>query len=177
MEWLGGAALVVVIGALASIVVHTLRVGIAPMPSSSRAVEAVLQLVPSQTTGEVLELGAGFGTLVFALARHAPGATVVACESSPLPFAVMWVRQKLSRGAANVRLHFGDFATVPLGEAKVVVCYLWPGAMTLLGARFEAELTPGALIVSNTFGLRGWAAEREITLSDVYRTRVYRYVR
>lgn len=177
MEWLTAGALVAVVGALASIVVHSLRVGISPMPSSRRAVDAMLELVPAQTTGEVLELGAGWGTVAFAVARHAPGATVVACESSPVPFATMWVRQKVTRGPANLSLRFGDFSKVPLAKAKVVVCYLWPESMTVLAGRFEAELPVGAIIVSNTFGLRGWVAEREVTLGDVYRSRVYRYVR
>ncbi len=175
MTWLGATVLVAVVGALASIVVHTLKVGISPMPSSRRAVAAVLELVPAQTTGTVLELGAGWGTLAFALARHAPGATVMAYESSPVPFAVLWLRQRVVR-APNLRLCFGDFSSAPLVTTKVVVCYLWPGAMTEL-AESLAALPFGALIVSNTFGMRGWVPEREVVLNDVYRTRVSRYVR
>lgn len=176
MEWLGAAVLAALVLALVSIVVHSLRVGISPMPSSARAIDAMLSLIPPQTTGQILELGAGWGSVAVRLARHAPSAQVVAWESSWVPFAVAWLRVRMLR-RGNLELHFGDFAAAPLTSATVVVCYLWPGAMSALSERFERELPVGASIVSNTFGLRGWAAQNEVELGDLYRTRVYRYVR
>lgn len=176
MEWLGAAVLTVLVVCLGSLVVHSLKVGIAPMPSSRRAVAAVLQLVPPETEGLVLELGAGWGGLALALAAHAPAARVVAWESSWVPFVVMWARQRVLR-RPNLELRLGDFKRQPLAEAGCVVCYLWPGAMTQLAERFRNELSVGAKIVTNTFALRGWVAERELQLRDLYRTRVYRYVR
>ncbi len=176
MQWLAPALLAALVFALASIVVHSLRVGISPMPSSARAIDAMLSLIPPQTTGQILELGAGWGALAVRLSRHAPAAKVVAWESSWVPFAVLWLRARVLR-VANLELRFGDFAAQPLKDATVVVCYLWPGAMASLSERFRAELPVGASIVSNTFGLRGWAAATEVQLGDLYRTRVYRYVR
>jgi precorrin-6B methylase 2 len=172
------AALVLVgaIAALVSIVVQSLRLGISPMPSSRKAREAVLRLVPLDTTGLVFELGAGWGGLAVALARQVPGARVIACEGSPVPFAVMWLRARLLR-VPNLELRFGDFATCSLHEASVVVCYLWPGAMKQLEQRFLTELRVGARIVSNTFALRGWHPETTMVLDDVYRTHIYLYLR
>lgn len=176
MEWLAASVLGLVVLALGSIVFHSLKVGISPMPSSAAAVKAVCALVPPETSGEIVELGAGWGTLAFALARHAPRAQVVACESSPVPFAVLWLRHQLLR-RENLRLRFGNFESYSLTRAAVVICYLWPGAMAALSQRFRSELSPGAHIVSNTFGLRGWQSETEVQLHDLYRTRIYRYVR
>ncbi len=176
MEWFAAVPLALLIIALGSIVVQTLRVGISPMPSSRAAVTAMLSLVPADASGEILELGAGWGSLALALAQHAPAARIIAWESSPAPYAVLWLRARLSRHK-NLEVHFGDFARQSLTKAAHVVCYLWPGAMAVLGERFRRELQPGARVVSNTFGLRGWSPEAQLELDDVYRTRIYRYVR
>jgi len=158
------------------IVVQTQRLGISPMPSSGRAKKAMLALVSPELDGLVLELGAGWGGLALALAAHAPRARVVAWEASWVPFAVMWVRQWVVH-RPNLELRCGDFERQPLTEARCVVCYLWPGAMTRLSERFRDELCVGAHIISNTFALRGWVAESQVQLDDLYRARVYRYVR
>lgn len=173
------AALAVVVLATASIVLHTLRVGISPMPSSPAARAAVLELVASHLAGRaapvIAELGAGWGTLALALARQHPQARVVAYESSPVPWLWCRLRRALC-GAANLELRRRDFFAAPLGEVDVVVCYLFTGAMERLAPKLRAELRDGAAVVSNTFGLRGWTAEATRTLHDVYRTPVYRYV-
>lgn len=175
-QWLGAGVVGLLFAALGSIVWHSLRLGISPMPSSRKALRAMLSLVPESTTGPIAELGAGWGTLAFALSHHAKHAQVTAYERSPVPYAVMWLRQAVFR-RPNLTLYYGDFAAAPLSEYAVVLCYLWPGAMTKVALRFERELRPGAVLVSNTFGLRGREAERALQLDDVYRTYIYRYVR
>ena len=68
-----------------------------------------------------------------------------------------------------------DFRRVSLREASVVVCYLFPGAMSLLHDKFNEELRPGAVVISNTFSLPGWSPEKVVTLPDAYGTPVYLY--
>lgn len=179
------AALWVVLAAVAaamfSIVAYTLLLGIGPMPSSRAARAVVLELVRESVQGradcELHELGAGWGTLAFALGRAFPSARVVAWERSPVPWLFCAVRRRLTR-APNVELRRADFFAASLERADVVVCYLFTGAMERLGPKLERELRrPGAVVVSNTFGVRGWTAETTRTLEDLYRTKVYRYVR
>lgn len=146
------------------------------MPSSRRALRAMLELVPGNTTGEIHELGSGWGTLAFALARRCPGATAVATERAWIPYAFLWIRQKLTP-RPNLRLVFGDIHRAPLGQARGVVCYLFPAAMAQLAPRLQAELPPGAWILSNTFALPGWTPESVHVLPDLYRTRIYVYRR
>ncbi len=47
--------------------------------------------------------------------------------------------------------------------------------MTSLKTKFEEELKPNTLIVSNTFRLAGWEPEEVITLNDIHQTPIYRY--
>jgi hypothetical protein len=171
-------ALAVVLGtvaALASVVWSTLRLGISPMPTSRRARRALLSLVPPDVQGEVHELGAGWGGLALALAEACPRAQVIAWEASWVPWLVFRLRLVL-RPPSNLELRRRDFFEADLSRAGLVVCYLWTGAMTRLSRKFDAELSPGAVVLSHTFGLRGWSAETTRSVDDLYRTPVYRYL-
>lgn len=159
-----------------SIVWSTLRLGISPMPTSPRVLKTVLSVIPSSLSGEVTELGAGWGTLAWAVASTFPQCRVTAWEASPVPFAFCWVRSKVQR-RANLMLRFGDFRDAQLASSQLVLAYLWTGAMTQLGPRFDAELQMGTIVVTHTFAWRGREAEVTVNADDVYRTPVYRYRR
>ncbi len=164
----------VLLAGVASIVLHTLRTGISPMPTAPKVRRQLLSLVPPELEGTVLELGSGWGTLAFALADRCPRAQVVAFELSPLPYAFSRLRQRLAP-RPNLRLVRADFLRAPFSGASLVVCYLFPGAMTRLAPKLLAELPPGARILSSTFALRGWKPLRTLTVDDLYRTPVYLY--
>lgn len=172
-EWL---VLAIAVLALVSIVWSTLRFGISPMPSSRAVTKALLTLLSPTQDGAVHELGAGWGTLAFAIARHCPRARVIAHEGSLFPFAFCWLRSKLTP-RANLELRFGDFMKADLSQAAGVVTYLWTGGMQALAPKFEAELKPGAFVLSHTFEWRGRTAVETHTAADLYRTKLFRYVR
>lgn len=78
-------------------------------------------------------------------------------------------------GARRPRFVRKDLFDADLSEMKWVFCYLHGGAMKRLSVRLE-QLSPGAVMVTNTFRLPGWKPEKVVTLSDLYSTRIYRYV-
>jgi hypothetical protein len=166
--------LALLLGGMLSIVVHTLRTGISPMPTSGKVRRQLLTLVPADLEGPLLELGSGWGTLAFALADHCPRARVVAFELSPLPYAFSWLRQRLAP-RPNLQLVRQDFLRASFSGASAVVCYLFPGAMTRLAPKLAGELAPGTLVFSHTFALRGWKPLRTRVVDDLYRTPVYVY--
>ncbi len=174
-EWLGLGLLAVVTLGAASILVTTLTHGSGPVPTQPQVVDAVGRLL-GEVTGELHELGAGWGNLAFALARRFPAARVVAWEVSPVPFAFCWLRQRLL-GPANLEARLGNFLERPLGSASAVTCYLHRDAMAQLAVKLRAELQPGAVVVTNTFALPGWEPEATETLRDLFATRVMRYRR
>jgi len=165
---------ILLLGAMLSIVFHTLRTGISPMPSSAKARHQLLSLVPPDLEGPILELGAGWGTLAFALADHCPRAQVLAFELSPLPYAFCRLRQRLAP-RRNLRFAREDFFRASFSGASAVVCYLFPGAMSRLAPKLTDELAPGTRILSHTFALRGWTPSRTLVAGDLYRTPVYLY--
>ena len=157
----------VLIATLVSIVWYTVKLGISPMPSSLKARRAVQELLPD-VRGPVYELGAGWGSLLGIMGRYTD---VRVYELSPVPFAVAWLR-----AAKNVKVVRRDFFEVDLGDAKLVVCYLYPGAMVKLREKFERELND-CWVISNTFAVPGWKPVKVIVLDDWYKTRVYLYKR
>ena len=143
------------------------------MPTSDKVRREVLALIPEELEGEVHELGAGWGTLAWPVAARCPQARVIAWEASLLPYLFCRLR-RLMQPRPNLTLRLGDFHRAKLRQAKVVICYLWTGAMTRLAPKFEAELSKGALVISHTFAWRGRTPEETRITSDLYRT-PYRY--
>ena len=161
--------------AMVSILVGVLRTGISPMPSSRRAAQQVLQFVVPPRPGSIYELGAAWGSLAIPLARAFPDRRVIAYELSTIPWLFLVLRVRAS-GLKNVEVLRRDFFRDDLGKAAVVVCYLYPGSMVRLGTKLRSELTPGTVVVSNTFALPGWVPEQISQLKDLYRTKIYRFI-
>ena len=143
------------------------------MPTSRKVKKALFTLLPP-VQGKIYELGSGWGHLIFPLASRFPKASIHAYEGSPLPWLVSKGVQKVVR-KPNLTLHRKDFFDVSLQDANLVVCYLFPGAMSRLKEKFERELKPGALIVSNTFAIPGWEPEKVIQADDLWKSNVYLY--
>lgn len=161
----------------ASLIASTLHYGISPMPTSPKVRRAMLSLVSAEFTGELHELGAGWGGLALALARHCPAARVVAWENAPVPAIVLWLRAK--QGALpNLEVRLADFRNANLRGASGIVCYLFTGGMRWLAETLKTQ-RPGTelLIVTNTFALHGWPEDKVVTVDDLYRSRVIRYRR
>ncbi len=145
------------------------------MPTSGTVRRILLQWVPRELQGEVHEFGAGWGTLAFALADRCPQAHIIAWEVSPVPYVWCVVRHALHR-RANLEFRRRDFYTADLQRARVVVCYLFTGAMAKLQGKFAAELPTSSEVLSHTFAMRGWTPEETKMVDDWHRTRLYRYV-
>jgi hypothetical protein len=169
LEWI---ALALVFLAGASLVYFTLRTGISPMPSNRLQREAILAAA-GETDGPIYELGAGWGSLAFALAERFPNAQVIAFEVSWVPYLAMRVRQ-LVRPRKNLTLRCADFLRAPLNDGRLFVCYLFRKGMKKLKTKLERE-APGARLVAHTFSVHGWTPESEQTLTDIYRTPVFVY--
>ena len=167
-------SLVTVLVAFALLLVTTIRTSISPVPTTPRVAAAMLDLVSDLPPGGIYELGAGWGNLARTLARRFPERRVVGYELSPLPLAVARAWLAL-RPRPNLTFRKVDFFKVPLDDAALVCCYLYPGAMRRLAPKLERELAPGALVVSNSFVVPGWEPAATRRADDQYGTTVYLY--
>ena len=175
-ELIGSVLLLICVAAAGvSIVWYTVRNDISPMPTSPKVKRVLLDALEQRTVrGRIFELGSGWGTLAFALARRFPRCDVLAFENSPVPYMVSRWRQALFP-RPNLSLRRTDFLRFSLSDADAVVCYLYPGGMARLREPFERELRPGTLVISNTFAVPGWTPEQVVQAADLYRTKVFVY--
>jgi hypothetical protein len=60
-------------------------------------------------------------------------------------------------------------------DAKLILCYLYPGGMRKLKPKLEQELRPGTLIISNTFSIPGWEPVQVLPAEDFFHSAVYVY--
>ena len=167
-------SLALVLTVFVLLLAYSVRTGISPVPTTPRVAEALLALVPEIPPGTVYELGSGWGNLALALARRFPDRPVVAYELSPLPWLAsrLWLRLF---PRPNLTLRRADFFEAPLGQAALVVCYLYPGAMGRLAPKLERELAAGTLVLSNCFAVPGWLPEAVRRAHDQYETEVFLY--
>jgi len=145
-----------------SIVGYSLHYGISPMPSSKKCCRVMVGLAE----GRVAELGAGFGGVSCALKKK--GCQLESFEISFLPYWICRLR--------GVRAKRKDFFDADLSSFDTIICYLYPGAMEKLRLKFERELKPGTLVITNTFAVPGWKPTKVFTIDDLYRSRVISYL-
>jgi hypothetical protein len=154
---------------------YTLRLGISPMPSSGNAGRAIERIARAgRPCSIVYELGSGWGGLARRLARSLSASHVRGFELSSIPYGWSSLVNRLRRHA-NLEISRADFFGASLHDADIVVCYLYTGAMARLKEKFECELRPGTMVISNTFAVPGWAPAEVVRLNDWYRTPVYVY--
>jgi hypothetical protein len=165
--------LVTVLLATMSIVAFSVSNGISPMPSSRKALAAILQMIKETGPGgSIVDLGSGWGTLCFAVAHAFPDKEVYGYENSPVPYMYCLSINLLLR-RKNLRFFCRNFHTAALHETGLVYCYLYSGAMEKLTLKFEQELRPGTVVISNTFAVPLWKPQRVAILKDMYRTKIY----
>ncbi|WP_231638621.1 class I SAM-dependent methyltransferase [Paenibacillus sp. JCM 10914] len=146
------------------------------MPSSAvvrRAVLSELRRIP--LPGLIVEAGSGWGTLALQLATYNKAWRIVGIENSWIPLWVSKLSASLKRTAADLDFQHGDIYQYQYDQADVVICYLYPGAMTRLSTIMRVQLKPGAYLISVCFAMPGWEPERVVTCGDLYRTKLYIY--
>lgn len=166
--------LFVLMGMLISIVIWSIRNGIAPMPSSPKAIRAILSLLPENLEGKIVELGSGWGTLAIAVAKRKSQNQVIGYESSPIPYGFSKILCFFSQ-ASNLQIFKEDFYNIYLKDSQLIICYLYPDAMRRLKTKFNQELNPNTFIISNTFAIPGWQPIQIVEVKDIYSTRIYIY--
>jgi methyltransferase family protein len=136
-------------------------------------VEAMLQLAELRQGDVVYDLGCGDGRIVIAAVRR-PGVRAVCVELDP--GRLRWARDAADQAGVSSLIRFiqGDLFEVPIQEATVVTLYLMRPANLRLRPRLLRELRPGARVVSSTFDMGNWEAERTQQVGTPART-IYRW--
>lgn len=165
-----------VVFAGASIIWSSLRLGISPMPSSRKARRAMLELMgeTQAETGQIVELGSGWGNLLIALAQAYPQREVVGYELSFIPWLTSVIFKRLL-GLHNLQVHRKNFLQADLTHAEVVVCYLFPQVMQALEYKLTNQVGQTRYLISNNFALPSHTPIKTLKINDFYRSPIYLY--
>jgi len=123
-------------------------------------VDGMLRLAGVRAGDVVYDLGCGDGRIVIAAVRK-PGVRAVCVELDPQ--RLRWARDAAEEAGASALIRFvqGDLFEVPIEDATVVTLYLMRPANLRLRPRLLKELRPGTRVVSQTFDMGNWEADRE----------------
>jgi SAM-dependent methyltransferase len=130
------------------------------VPSTPDAVRDMLKLAEVKKGDVLYDLGCGDGRIVIAAAKTY-GVRGVGIDINPVRIAEARENAK-KEGVENlVRFEENDLFEAKFGEATVVTLFLLPQVNLKLKPRLLEQLKPGTRIVSNTFDMGDWSAEKE----------------
>jgi SAM-dependent methyltransferase len=133
------------------------------VPSSEEAVDAMLKLADVKRTDIVYDLGCGDGRIVVA-AASTYGARAVGIDIDPERIAQAKENAKRAGVENLVRFEENDLFQADIHEASVVTLFLLSSVNRRLEPKLRRELRPGSRIVSNTFRMGDWKADKEFTV-------------
>ena len=139
------------------------------VPTTPQAVTAMLKLADVKNTDIVYDLGCGDGRIVVDAAKTF-GAHAVGIDIDPV--RIKEARENARHaGVENlVRFEENDLFRADIHEATVVTLFLLSSVNLRLRTKLLQDLRPGARIVSNTFTMGDWKADKEITVGDEFGT-------
>ena len=147
--------------------------GDVPLFLSSHAVNDALKATVDQAQAQhFIDLGAGIGSVTFALAAHRPEMHVEAWERAPIPWLLANWRSRHQPNCKVIRKSFWD---CDLSLYDIAFAFLSPAPMPQLGEKVLREMRPGSLLISSTFPVPGWEPESTLILKDAMKTTLYCY--
>lgn len=139
--------------------------------SNRKTAEAVAALLPA-APAQVLDIGAGTGSLLRPLARSRPDCRFTGIELAPAPWLI---GRALAAGQGNLELHRGDFFAHDWSHYDVVYAFLSPVPMTQVWHKARSEMRAGSILVSNSFAVPGRVADEVLEVDDRRHTRLHLY--
>ena len=142
-----------------------------PLYLSNRSAWEALATLAGPTCRAV-DLGAGFGGPMRALARARPGGRFLSVEASPVTALICAL---LALWYPRVQVRWRSIWSQPLADMDLAYAFLSPVPMAQLWQKAKAEMAPGSLLVSNTFEIPGVKPERIIPLEGRADARLFVY--
>jgi ribosomal protein L11 methylase PrmA len=135
------------------------------VPTTEVAVEAMLKLAAVTKDDIVFDLGCGDGRIVIAAASKF-GSHGVGVDIDPARIKDAKENARKAGVTTLVRFEERDLFKADIHEASVVTLFLLSSVNLKLRPKLLAELRAGSRIVSNTFDMGDWKADKEATVGD-----------
>jgi SAM-dependent methyltransferase len=135
------------------------------VPTTEAAVQAMLKLAGVKKTDIVYDLGCGDGRIVIAAAKTY-GARGVGIDINPVRIGEAKENARKAGVENLVRFEENDLFQADIRDATVVTLFLLPNINLKLRPKLLQDLKPGTRVVSNTFDMDDWKAEKEAIVGD-----------
>jgi SAM-dependent methyltransferase len=142
------------------------------MPTPYEIVEKMLSMANVRNNDLVYDLGCGDGRVVVMAAKER-GATGVGVDLDPVRIKESEENARKAGVADQVRFFQQDLFKTEIGEATVVMLYLWPEVNIRLRSKLFAELKPGTRILSHNHDMGEWKPDKYVEIS---KHRIYFWV-
>lgn len=119
-------------------------------PTNITAYPLILAELPTDRPFTFVDIGCGFGDLIFFLRKHRPNGTFVGVEIGILPYLVAYSKTILSRDE-RVTIAYQDMWKLSLADFDFVYAFLSPAAMTRVWKKATKEMKPEATFITNSF--------------------------
>ncbi len=153
-------------------------IGAPPFPSTKQTLKEMCDEIEKhgQEITSIVDIGSGYGHMVFHLAGRFPNKKIIGYEISAIPYAVSVFWKRLF-GYDNVSLHKADgFKAIEVGEtpADCAIVYLNPELGVRTNDIFDRITT---LTIANKFPIPGREGQedKKIEIDDWVATTVYFY--
>jgi len=130
------------------------------VPTSEEAVQGMLKLAGVKKSDVVYDLGCGDGRIVIAAAKTY-GAHGVGIDLNPERIQEAKENARKANVEKLVRFELNDLFKADFHEATVVTIFLLPSVNLRLRPKLLQELKPGTRVVSNTFDMGDWKADKQ----------------
>ena len=149
--WFGLPAylLIVPIVILSLIYVPTFWTRVPFYPTSLLMYDAVLAELPRDKPFKFIDLGCGFGTMLFYLNNKCPNGSFTGVEISPLPYFVAKIRSFFTKG--KVSIWPKSFWGLSLHDYDYIYAFLAPGPMPSLWQKVKKEMRGSGTFLVNSF--------------------------
>jgi len=132
------------------------------VPADAAGISAMCKAVGLRGDEKVIDLGSGWGTIVFYLAKKYPKLRITGIELHPVLHLIAKLHQLLGYQSRDITLIRGDAAAVSLESFDIVFLFmLSPFVNQVLVPKFEKELRKGAMVVSYVFPMKSKSFQEE----------------
>jgi SAM-dependent methyltransferase len=139
--------------------------------SDRKAWDAIIPLLPQTTSFRFIDIGSGFGDVLFYLELRFPQAQFSGTEIAPAPWLISRLRSWLRH--SRVRFLRRDYAALDLAGYDVVFAFLSPAAMPQLWRQAQSQMRQGSLLISLSFDVQARQPDLAIPLAEGARHTLY----
>lgn len=160
--WITAISFFIIISSQTELSAQDLDVPYVPTPEN--VVERMLDLADVKSSDYVVDLGSGDGRIVIAAAKR--GASGHGIDLDPKRIAE--ARENAVKQGVDNQIMFmeEDIFDTDFSEASVITMYLLPSVNKKLRPKLLDDLQPGTQVVSHSFDMGSWQADKKIVVRN-----------